>query len=287
MGLIKNAGQGITKSTTPSIWSGYIRNCKIDTCSRGVFIAYAGSINLENLFITNCSEGLFSHSSTLISVKNCIFHKISSWGVYAFRWGYQALTVENCVFDNCNRGVLIGDYGYTSHKVINSIFTNCQTGISYDYCTGIYVGFNNFFNNTSNYGSCIPDTANIYLDPLFVNAESHDFRLQSTSPCIGAGHPSIYPAFDFNDELRPLPSGSAPDMGAYEHAYGTPASIKTWNGIGDWTDEANWIPFGMPSSIDRCYINSGICNVPTSTSCGTIEVNNGAELRITEGASVF
>jgi hypothetical protein len=62
-------------------------------------------------------------------------------------------------------------------------------------------------------------TGNIGSDPLFLNAGSHDFHLQSNSPCVNAGDSSAVP-FDLNKDLDGGPRflGTPPvvDMGVYE-----------------------------------------------------------------------
>ena len=60
-------------------------------------------------------------------------------------------------------------------------------------------------------------TGNINSDPYFVNASSNDYRLSNYS-AIGAGTTSGSPATDINGVSRPSPSGSSPDMGAYENS---------------------------------------------------------------------
>lgn len=59
------------------------------------------------------------------------------------------------------------------------------------------------------------EDGNMQSDPLFMDAEEHDFRLQPTSPCINAGnsHDNAWPE-DFVGEMR-VRSGMI-DMGAYE-----------------------------------------------------------------------
>jgi len=50
-------------------------------------------------------------------------------------------------------------------------------------------------------------------DPLFVDFENRDYRLRADSPAVDAGVDLDY-KLDFDN--NPIPSGSAPDMGAYE-----------------------------------------------------------------------
>jgi hypothetical protein len=69
---------------------------------------------------------------------------------------------------------------------------------------------------------------NIDQDPLFVKTTDGDFHLPNYSPCIGAGIDSVQvdsiwyyaPITDVEDNPRPDPPGSDPDMGAYENPLG-------------------------------------------------------------------
>jgi hypothetical protein len=62
------------------------------------------------------------------------------------------------------------------------------------------------------------DNSNVDSDPLFVDGENKDYHLSDYSPAIGAGTATGAPTTDINGNLRPNPSGSNPDMGAYENA---------------------------------------------------------------------
>jgi hypothetical protein len=75
---------------------------------------------------------------------------------------------------------------------------------------------------------------NMDSDPLFVDASQADFHLMDTSPAIGAGKDSIEveatwiisPPFDIEGNPRPSPTGSKPDMGAFENLYVWPVGIE-------------------------------------------------------------
>lgn len=68
---------------------------------------------------------------------------------------------------------------------------------------------------------------NIDDDPLFVDTLINDFHLQDSSPCIAAGIDSIEigglwhhsPSTDIEGNPRPNPTGTKPDMGAYESQF--------------------------------------------------------------------
>jgi len=53
-------------------------------------------------------------------------------------------------------------------------------------------------------------------DPLFVDFKNRDLRLRAGSPAVDAGIDLGY-KLDFDG--NPIPSGSAPDMGAYERQF--------------------------------------------------------------------
>ena len=90
---------------------------------------------------------------------------------------------------------------------------------------------------TGTYENCID------VDPLFVS--SNDFHLQNNSNCIGAAIDSVLinsniyycPPNDFDGNPRPNPSGSMPDIGAYENPLAIPAptEIPAGDVSGTWT----------------------------------------------------
>jgi hypothetical protein len=59
--------------------------------------------------------------------------------------------------------------------------------------------------------------------PLFVNSEDNDFRLQAGSPAIDAG---IHLGFDHDLDGKVVPSGKAPDVGAYEYGSSNPTNSR-------------------------------------------------------------
>jgi len=85
------------------------------------------------------------------------------------------------------------------------------------------------------------------IDPNFTS--SSDYSLAASSVAIGAGTTSYEginaPAFDYNNDFRPNPSGSNPDLGAFENSLSTtpyPAKPQnlTVSAEGDSTVTLSW-----------------------------------------------
>ncbi len=93
-------------------------------------------------------------------------------------------------------------------NVVNSIFWNANGGPTEIGGSGtvtvVYSDVRNSFTGTGN----------ILTNPLFASAT--DFHLSSASPCINAGTLTGAPSFDLENNPRPSPAGSNPDMGCYE-----------------------------------------------------------------------
>ena len=66
--------------------------------------------------------------------------------------------------------------------------------------------YNNLWDNRPNYDVAgIGGDNDFFTDPMFVEPDAHDYRLQAQSPCIDAGHPDSA----YND-----PDGTRNDVGA-------------------------------------------------------------------------
>ena len=74
---------------------------------------------------------------------------------------------------------------------------------------------------------------NIYGDPLFADTSAGDYNLSNASPAIGSSFINttineityISPSTDLLGQPRPRPSGSQPDMGAYESSLSQPLAF--------------------------------------------------------------
>jgi hypothetical protein len=117
--------------------------------------------------------------------------------------------------------------------ILNAVNDTTPCHLNVNYCDieyGLDSIIVNDFVSVVNFGE-----ENIDADPLFVDTLNNDFHLQDSSPCIGAGIDSIEiagswhytPLTDIEGNPRPFPSGTMPDMGAYESQY--PINIEDNN----------------------------------------------------------
>lgn len=121
--------------------------------------------------------------------------------------------IYNNVFYKCGTHILIQN-GYVDSR--NNIhLRNGDSGKAMD---NIVAGsscdqYNNCYNDInliSNRGSGI---TSMVSNPLCVNMNNYDFRLQTNSPCINSG---INVNINYDYDMTIIPQGSEPDIGAFE-----------------------------------------------------------------------
>ena len=152
---------------------------------------------------------------------NCTFaNNLGIYGAGLTVAGGNA-TTTNCIF-----------WGNIKDQIAVNTYNNRGGMITVNYCDlqddkdSVYV-IDSL--STLNWGN-----NNISVDPLFVNSVSGDYHLQNSSPCIGSAidtieiNGSMYycPSTDIEENLRPHPTGSMPDMGAYESPHANPVVVK-------------------------------------------------------------
>jgi hypothetical protein len=128
-------------------------------------------------------------------------------------------------------------------------------------CSSI-TGSNNLWFGVGSATSCT--TGNITSDPLFVNASSKDFHLQSTSSAINAGASIATLQTDFDGVIRP--QGPADDIGAYEFFQGSSQSSQCdLNGDGSVNSTDLTIAVNQALGLAACgsadLDQDGVCDV--------------------------
>ena len=169
----------------------------------------------------------------------------------------NAKIINNTIVNNTNvgegGGVFVRDGNPTF--INNIVYGNEPSQVNFLWASS--VGFYNCLIEGGKEGFTGAAFTGVYencidADPQFVS--SNDFHLQNTSPCIGAGIDSTLisgtmyfcPTTDFEGNLRPNPSGSMPDIGAYENELTNPS-----------TDIPEWINYNttnsdIPSDSIKC-----------------------------------
>jgi predicted outer membrane repeat protein len=156
----------------------------------------ASNPSLVNVVITNNltsddGGGIYCFASSSPTIVNTIVSDNSgNKGVYVHS-GNPSITYSN-FYDNQNGNF----YGLDWHGV------NVMTNANGDSCDAYY---------------------NIQEDPEFVDIDNNNYHLQNWSQLIGAGTiTDNMPETDIEGNPRPNPSGTNPDIGAYENPYGVP-----------------------------------------------------------------
>jgi len=194
-------------------------------------------------FINNLIEENHSNNNGIIYfsndggnakiINNTIVNNTSSQGAIFVRGG-NPIFINNIVYGNEPSQVYFDSP--SSVSFYNCLIEGGQEGFSGATFTG-------------DYENCID------VDPLFVS--SNDFHLQDKSNCIGAAIDSVLinstmyycPPTDYEGNPRPNPSGSIPDIGAYENPLAIPAptEIPAGDVSGIWT-QAN-SPYNINGEI--------------------------------------
>ncbi len=194
--------------------------------------AYSGGISCNslldivitnNIFYDNSASCIyFSTLGSGSSIKNNVFYSSGTgYGLYNGRFaisgnGVSSPIIENCIFSNFYE---------------NSLFMQSGAAPTVQYC--------NFYSTA---GTVPPNAGNTTGNPLFVDVDRFDFRLQPGSPCINAGNPSTLS----NDT-----DGSRNDMGVFGgpnaaddvFTNGAPLVPREFTAIaGNGTVTLNWGP---------------------------------------------
>jgi hypothetical protein len=167
-------------------------------------------IKTSNSLIHNCilsNGGIISESSSISIVNTLITNSIGN--------GIQCTDstlniIHSTIAENPGKGI---DAQNSTIEIHNSIiWANLQGSIQ---ATG------NVMVSHSNISGGFEGDANINQDPLFINSAENNFHLKEDSPCIDSGKLlDAMPFSDLENEPRPKPAGSLPDMGAYENPNG-------------------------------------------------------------------
>lgn len=195
--------------------------------SRTVFL------NCEIIY-NSAYRGAAIYCSNNSTLSNCIIY--DNFGIESIVHCTDSTTFRNCTIVNntVTEGATISCISFPINFNSIIIAFNIGAGIYFYASEDSRIEFCNIFDNTvpfegnpplglgelatinANDDSC-DAYMNIFSDPLFANRGAGDFHLSHSSRCIGAGDPTNPPPTDMDNNPRPNPPGSNPDIGAYEN----------------------------------------------------------------------
>lgn len=237
-GNSSGSGGGAIYTSGSSSLPPVIENCSFTNNSHTANNGISGSAIYFNGTDATISKSTFSGNSSVhslgsvinpygnILIDKCQFSNNSIPYIINLN-DNKTLTITNTLF-NDNASIALSN-GNGIINISNSSFSNNSTALRLNATNGNTLYNSIVWNNTTNIQSFngIADTNIIQggysngtniLDsnPLFVDAPNQDYRLQNTSPAIGAGNNS------YNNSLRDLDNnlrlnGSNIDLGPYEN----------------------------------------------------------------------
>ncbi|PWJ42790.1 choice-of-anchor Q domain-containing protein [Sediminitomix flava] len=189
------------------------------------------NFHLHNTIIKNnfCDESIFRLTNTFYNIENSVIcnnvnipsstqRNILFWADFLNDSKITHSTITNNQFQ---RAVHLSPVNFNVDKshISNSIIFGHEEDVSFapSAANVLYSIFENtwYENQNGDYGS-----TNINSDPLFTDPENGDFTLSPESPAIGAGSTDYMTPYDLVGNSRPMPAGTNPDIGAYEHELG-------------------------------------------------------------------
>ena len=190
----------------------------------GGILLFGGNAQIkESQILNNHSEnygsGISIYASSELSIENSIISNNTS-GDGNQRGGIHS---DNCNF-SLKSSVIWGNKdgvsinGSPNIEMENSIIY----GNEVEQINGGFVDYITIKN--SNIQNGWPGNGNIDNNPYFTDPFNNDFHLENYSQCIGIGGVAEIPLYDIEYSSRPNPTGSSPDMGAYENPLGIPVN---------------------------------------------------------------
>lgn len=253
-----------------AVYGGILRNCAIvSNLANSEGGGSAGSTLYNCLLSSNTAVGYSGGGATRSTLFNCeLKHN------YAFNGaGASYGTLNNSLLHH-NSAYLQGGGAYECTLVNCTVVANTS-----QFSTAGASGCN--LMNSIEYGNPNP-ASGADGDPLFIDAEAGDYRLQAASPCIDAGsNADVVGTTDLAGNPRIL--HGVVDMGVYETDYvlltvtnGRDVSIPS-NGVHRWLTGGEG-PLSVLASVDNGftqYINAGWSMIGAEPVSGTGNSFNG------------
>lgn len=217
-----------------------ITNCRITdneaiSAGGGICCWEGVELNLNNALISGNKSGdggggIFTYNSMVV-VNNATIVNNAAYGFWDLGTGDKNKEGAGLYY---YKGTLIVLNSIVAHNIgLYGLFTDLGTPQVW-FCDFYDNDFGNFYNcgaeigvntDVNYYDDACDVFNNIQLDPSFVDYDNDNFHLADSSHCIGTGietlnvDGTIYNAleYDIDNNPRPAPLGSVPDMGAFEN----------------------------------------------------------------------
>jgi photosystem II stability/assembly factor-like uncharacterized protein len=206
----------------------------------GLFINNCSPLIINNIIANNnigwYSDGggiHFSESNSFVANNLITGNEADGAGGGISMERAQPIFINNSIVNNRgSNGSGVGIFDGSNPIFINSILWNDTTEIEFLWgnSSSVTISHSDIMGGISGIIPRLEDTVywmdgNIDIYPEFVDTANGNFRLADNSPCIGAGIDSLEiasvwyycPLFDLEGNPRPNPTGTMPDMGAYEN----------------------------------------------------------------------
>jgi hypothetical protein len=157
-------------------------------------------------------------------VRNSIFRNngvtVAGGGGLYIGSGDGNIAYNNISYNNPGAGISVGSGQINSKVYNNTVYNNGHGGIIVSSGSGAVIrnsiiwSNGSAYGNLADYGSGTIQSNNLMTNPIFVDAASSNFRLQSGSPAIDKGANISIVTNDFDG--HPRPQGAGYDIGACE-----------------------------------------------------------------------
>ncbi len=175
-----------------------------------------GTLIINNRFyLTSGGMGFGGYKTNNMIVANNLFFGASEFGTAMNLINSNGTIIANNVFDIKNSGITENSGTQT---IYNNIFTGNDVALNIEAST--LHKYNLFWNNNLDFGKGIKDATEFTADPLFVNRQEGNYKLQSSSPGINTGNPSA----QWNDK-----DGTRNNIGLYGGPYADSSMFAALN----------------------------------------------------------
>jgi parallel beta-helix repeat protein/predicted outer membrane repeat protein len=270
---IQAAGGIQCNSSNPHIDSNLIKGNSCAAYGGSTIVCVQSSPDITNNLIVGNSDNAFeggtiycgaSSSPTIMS--NTIVGNSVKWGGSGIYCTGSSVTVKNTIlWNNSSPEIYFDDFGPPSFiSIANSDVKGGQLN-------GI---------DMNNNGSMAWFFSNIDADPAFVDEVNGNYHLALGSPCIGAGAMLIgTPSTDMEDNPRPNPTGSNPDIGAYE------SPLSGLPGISISPVSWHYDSVAVGSHSDKTFV---VTNIGSGTlDVTSVSLTNETDFSIQNGVTSF